>query len=617
MSTGILVIYADDELFAFMTSEGHALAAWITFSAYRDGDVTIAQAQALERTSDPFIELTYLLGANRQNDRFWERTLSNLATSLGVAEPVVATERLCVDSRRQWRHARQHPSHGRGGDDDRDAASTRPLVAATERPTGVTGPGSRSRGLDAVVVGSGPNGLAAAIELARAGRSVHVIEAADTLGGGDRTSELTLPGFRHDLCSTVVPLAAGSPFFRSVDLARHGVEWVHPPVALAHLLRPDRAVLLHHSLEATVMGLGRDGPAWAGLLGPLAREWDRLADHVLGPPVRFPRHPLLLARFGLPSLAPATMLPRLVFREAPARALFTGIAAHSMVALSAPLTSAFGIVLATLAHRFDWPLVRGGIGRLAEALVAEATELGVTFETGHTVRSLDELPRPGPSSSTSHRARSSPSPPTVCRAATVAPWSAIATGRGSSRSTGRSTARSRGETRPRPGPARSTFPARLRAVAAAEDAVARGRHPERPFILFVQPTRRRSDARTRRQARGVGVLPRAQRLDGRHDRRDRGQVERFAPGFRDLILARAAHGAGGDGGARRELRRRRHQRRAPGPVAAAVPRRSSRWDPYATPVEGPFLCSSSTPPGGGVHGMSGRHAARSVLRRIG
>ena len=468
--------------------EGHALAAWITFSAYRDGDVTIAQAQALERTSDPFIELTYLLGANRQNDRFWERTLGNLATSLGVGEPVVVHRAAVCRQPSPVASCPEHPSHGGAGDDDRDAASTRPLAAATERPTGVTGPGSRSRGLDAVVVGSGPNGLAAAIELARAGRSVHVIEAADTLGGGIRTSELTLPGFRHDLCSTVVPLAAGSPFFRSVDLARHGVEWVHPPVALAHLLRPDRAVLLHHSLEATVEGLGRDGPAWAGLLGPLAREWDRLADHVLGPPVRFPRHPLLLARFGLPSLAPATMLPRLVFREAPARALFTGIAAHSMVALSAPLTSAFGIVLATLAHRFDWPLVRGGIGRLAEALVAEATAARRHVRdgphralAGRAPRSravvLDLTPRqvlaiaadrlPGRYRGALERYRYGPGVFKVDWALDgPVPWrDPAAAGAGTVHLSGTS-----------------------RAVAAAEDAVARGRHPERPFILFVQPT---------------------------------------------------------------------------------------------------------------------------------
>jgi phytoene dehydrogenase-like protein len=472
------------------------------------------------------------------------------------------------------------------------------------------------RALDAVVVGSGPNGLAAAIDLARAGRSVHVIEAADTLGGGIRTSELTLPGFRHDLCSTVVPLAAGSPFFRSVDLARHGLEWAYPPVALAHLLRPERAVLLHQSLDATVEGLGRDGTAWARLLGPLAREWDRLADHVLGPPIRFPRHPLLLARFGLPSLLPGDVLPRLLFREPAARALFTGIAAHSMVRLSAPLTSAFGIVLATLAHRFDWPLVRGGIGRLADALVAEATELGVTFETGHTVASLAELP------------------PSRAVVLDVTPRQVLAIARDRLPAGYR-----RGLERYRYGPGVFKVDWALdgpvpwrdhavagagtvhlsgssRAIAAAEDAVARGHHPERPFILFVQPT----VADPTRAPAGKHIawaychVPNGSTVDMTNVLE--GEVERHAPGFRDLILARSVKGpaameahdanyVGGDiNGGIQDLWQALFR-----PVVA--------WDPYATPLEGLFLCSSSTPPGGGVHGMSGRHAARSVLRRIG
>ena len=480
----------------------------------------------------------------------------------------------------------------------------------------MTGSPATRRALDAVVVGSGPNGLAAAIDLARAGRSVHVIEAADTLGGGNRTSELTLPGFRHDLCSTVVPLAAGSPFFRSVDLARHGIEWAHPPVALAHLLRPERAVLLHRSLDATVEELGRDGAAWARLMGPLAREWDRLADHVLGPPIRFPRHPLLLARFGLPSLLPGDVLPRLVFREPAARALFTGIAAHSMVRLSAPLTSAFGIVLATLAHRFDWPLVRGGIGRLADALVAEAMELGVTFETGHTVASLAELP------------------PSRAVVLDVTPRQVLAIA-GDRLPAGYR----RGLERYRYGPGVFKVDWALdgpvpwrdhavagagtvhlsgssRAIAAAEDAVARGRHPERPFILFVQPT----VADPTRAPAGKHVawaychVPNGSPVDMTHVLE--GEVERHAPGFRDLILARSvkgpaameAHDAnyiGGDiNGGIQDLWQALFR-----PVVA--------WDPYATPLEGLFLCSSSTPPGGGVHGMSGRHAARSVLRRIG
>jgi len=477
----------------------------------------------------------------------------------------------------------------------------------------VTASPATRRALDAVVVGSGPNGLAAAIDLARAGRSVHVIEAADTLGGGIRTSELTLPGFRHDLCSTVVPLAAGSPFFRSVDLARHGIEWAHPPVALAHLLRPDRAVLLHRSLDATVEELGRDGAAWARLMGPLAREWDRLADHVLGPPIRFPRHPLLLARFGLPSLLPGDVLPRLVFREPAARALFTGIAAHSMVRLSAPLTSAFGIVLATLAHRFDWPLVRGGIGLLADALVAEATELGVTFETGHTVASLAELP------------------PSRAVVLDVTPRQVLAIA-GDRLPAGYR----RGLERYRYGPGVFKVDWALdgpvpwrdhavagagtvhlsgssRAIAAAEDAVARGRHPERPFILFVQPT----VADPTRAPAGKHVawaychVPNGSTVD--MTERVEAQIERFAPGFRDVVVerhvirpldfdAKNPNEIGGDigGGALDGLQ------------LFARPRIA--LDPYRL-ANGLYLCSASTPPGAGVHGMCGNQAAQRALRR--
>jgi phytoene dehydrogenase-like protein len=337
---------------------------------------------------------------------------------------------------------------------------------------------------------------------------------------------------------------------------------------------------------------------------------------VLGPPIRFPRHPLLLARFGLPSLVPGDILPRLIFRDAPARALFTSIAAHSMVPLSAPLTSAFAIVLATLAHRFDWILVRGGVGRLAEALIAEATELGVTFETGHEVRSIDELPparaivldltprqvvkiagdrlpgayrrqlerfRYGPGVFKLDWALDGPVPwrdPAAAEAGTV------------------------------------HLAGSWRTIAAAEDAVARGRHPERPFILFVQPT----IADPTRAPAGKHVawaychVPNGSTFD-LTEVLER-EIERHAPGFRDLILARSVHGpaameaydanyVGGDiNGGIQDLWQ-------------ALFRPVVRWDPYSTPVDGLFLCSSSTSPGGGAHGMCGSHAARSVLRRIG
>src|SRR6478736_7476470 len=234
--------------------------------------------------------------------------------------------------------------------------------------------------LDAVVVGSGPNGLAAAITIARAGRSVRVIEAKDTIGGGTRTEELTLPGFRHDVCSSIVPLTAASPFFRSIDLAAHGVELIHPDAPVAHPLDGGRAVVLERSTTATAAGLAeidpRDGRRWRDLFEPLVHGSDALFEELLGPVIHVPRHPIPLVRFGLPSLLPATRLARSHFRGEEARALFAGLAAHSMIDLTRPLTSAFGFVLGLTAHAAGWPLVRGGTAAIAAGLAAELRDLG-------------------------------------------------------------------------------------------------------------------------------------------------------------------------------------------------------------------------------------------------
>ena len=246
--------------------------------------------------------------------------------------------------------------------------------------------------LDAVVVGSGPNGLSAAIELARNGLSVTVYEGNDTIGGGCRSAALTLPGFIHDLCSAIHPLGAASPFFRGLGLVQEGLEWIEPPVALAHPLDDGTAVLLERSLDATAAGLGADGRAYRRLVEPLVGEWDDLAADALGPLIRIPRHPLVLARLGLPGLLPARLLARGAFSTERARALFAGLAAHSVLPLDAPLTASFALMFLVTTHVANWPLPRGGSQRIADALAARLRALGGTIETGRRIRTLDELP---------------------------------------------------------------------------------------------------------------------------------------------------------------------------------------------------------------------------------
>jgi phytoene dehydrogenase-like protein len=471
-------------------------------------------------------------------------------------------------------------------------------------------------GLDAIVVGAGPNGLAAAIELARAGRSVSVYEAADEVGGGTRSAELTLPGFVHDPCASVHPLSLASPFFRSLDLDRHGLEWVQPAAPLAHALEPGRSVLLERDLGAIDDALGRDADAWRRLFGPLVREWERLVPMLLAPVIRPPRHPLLLARFGVPALPPAQYLARILFREPEARALFAGMAAHSMLPLGAPLTSSFGLVLGVLAHAVGWPLARGGSGAIARALEAEARSLEVEIVTSQRVDSLADLPparaylldvtprqalaisgdrlgaryrrqlegfRYGPGVFKVDWALDGP-----------IPWTDVSTARAATVHLG--------------GP--------LGEVVASERAVGRGRVAARPFVLLVQPT----IADPSRAPEGKHIawaychVPNGSTVD--MTAAIEAQVERFAPGFRDCILGRATKDApameaydgnyvGGDinGGI--------------GDWRQLLVRPVVRWNPYSTPDPAIFLCSSSTPPGGGVHGMSGRLAARSANRRLG
>ncbi len=438
---------------------------------------------------------------------------------------------------------------------------------------------------DANVIGSGPNGLAAAITLAQAGWRVTVFEAEPVAGGGLRSAELTLPGFVHDICASVFPLAAASPFFRTLPLARHGLEWIEPPAALAHPFD-----------DGTAAALSRDS-------GPLAAGWQRVEHAVFGPPLAWPGHPLALARFGAGALRSASNLARSRFRDERARALFAGVAAHSGVALEEPLTAGVGLILETLAHVTGWPLARGGAQSLANALASHLRSLGGEIVTGTRVRSLGEVP---PARAT--LCDLSPKPlieiagsqlPSSYRRKleryrygagafkvdwaldAPIPWTAAACTRAATVHLG----------------------GMLAEIAASEREVSRGACPGRPFVILVQPslfdpTRAPAGKHT---AWGYCHVPNGSGIDMLE--RIESQVERFAPGFRARILARHVMGPA-------EIESH-NPNFAGGDIAAGALR---FWRlPYATPVEGLYVCSASTAPGPGVHGMCGYHAARSVV----
>jgi phytoene dehydrogenase-like protein len=470
---------------------------------------------------------------------------------------------------------------------------------------------------DAVVVGGGPNGLAAAIVLARASRSVRLFEARDTLGGGCRSSELTLPGVIHDVCSAIHPLGRSSPLFRQLELERHGLTWIEPPIQIAHPLDDGRAALVHRDLRRTGRSFedAEDAHSYRAWMEPIAADWDLIVRYLLGPlPLGAIRHPVALGRFGLPAVLPMAAVIRR-FRSPQLRGLLAGCAAHAFLPMNAPFTAGTGLALLASAHSVGWPMPRGGAQRITDALESVLREAGGEIETGREVRSLAELP--------AHRAA----------LLDLTPRQVLAVA--GDRLGGLYAAQLR---RYRYGPGvfkldlvtSEAIPWRVAAVAqagtvhlggtfeevaASERAVARGRVHERPFVLVAQPT----------------AFDAIRAPDGRHvvwaychvpngwagDATERilGQLERFAPGFRDTVVAQHAHGpaalesynpnnVGGDinGGLQH--------------WAQFFTRPALRLDPYATPDRRIFICSASTPPGGGVHGLCGMHAARSALHGV-
>ena len=466
---------------------------------------------------------------------------------------------------------------------------------------------------DDIVVGAGPNGLAAAITLARAGRRVLVREATAVIGGGITSAALTLPGFVHDVCSAVHPMAVASPFFRTLPLSEHGLEWIHAPAPLAHPFDDGTAAILERSTTATAATLGHDAVRYQTLIDPFVAQWSDLMTDVLAP-LRIPRHPVLMARFGLRGLRSASGLARSTFHGERARALFVGIAAHAALRLTDSPTAAFGLTLAIAGHAVGWPIARGGSQRLADALASYFRSLGGEIVTDAPVSSLAELPAartvlldvtprqalrivgnrwPHRYQRALERYRYGPGVFKIDWAlAGPIPWTAAECGRAATVHLG------------------ATFDE----IVAAESMPWEGSTSEAPFVLLGQPTLFDETRAPVGQHTGWAYchVPHGSSVD--MTRAIERQVERFAPGFRDLILARSTMGPaaledhdanliGGDiNGGVMDLRQ-------------LFFRPTIRLVPYATPDRDIFFCSAATPPGGAVHGMCGYYAARAALER--
>ncbi|HVV56471.1 MAG TPA: NAD(P)/FAD-dependent oxidoreductase [Mucilaginibacter sp.] len=469
------------------------------------------------------------------------------------------------------------------------------------------------RDFDAVVIGSGPNGLAAAILLQQNGLSVLLIEGKDTLGGGMRSAELTLPGFTHDICSAIHPLAAGSPFFEKLPLGDHGLEYIYPEIAAAHPLDNGKAAILKHSVEETAALLGQDADAYQRLLKPVVKYWPKLAPDLLGP-LHFPKHPFAMARFGLTALRSAEAVAK-IFKTKEAKGLFAGMGAHSMLPLNTLSSAAIPLVLLANAHLKGWPMARGGSQKIADALASYFVSLGGKIETSTYVMSLNQLP-------SSHAVLFDTGPRQLLQIAGQrfsvdyrrqlekyrygmgvfkidwaldgpAPFTAEACRQAGTVHLGNT----------------------LEEIAASEQQAWNGKIAEKPFVLFTQQSlfdKTRAPA-GRHTAWAYCHVPGGSAADMTETVEK--QVERFAPGFRERILARHTMNTvqmeeynpnyiGGDinGGVI--------------DLGQLFTRPALRWSPYRTSVKGMYICSSSTPPGGGVHGMCGYYAAKRALKDI-
>ncbi|MGA7414611.1 MAG: NAD(P)/FAD-dependent oxidoreductase [Bryobacteraceae bacterium] len=465
---------------------------------------------------------------------------------------------------------------------------------------------------DAVVIGSGPNGLSAAIVVAQTGRSVLVVEADPQIGGGTRSAELTVPGFLHDVCSAVHPMAVATSFFRSLPLEKHGLEWIHPPLPLAHPFDDGSAAVLHRSLETTCSALGNGGEGYRNLIGPVVANWDAIEADALGPE-RFPRHPWAAARFGLRAIRSAESLARDVLKTERSRALFAGLAAHSVLPLDQPATAAIGLVLGAAAHVAGWPIPRGGSQRIADALASYLRSLGGEIVTGWRVRDLDELPK---------------SAMTLCD---LSPRGLLAIAGDRLPASYR-----QAFTRYRYGAGvfkldwalREPIPWRnpdcakagtihlggtLQQISESELAPARAEHAERPFVLLAQPSLF-DDSRAphgQHTAWAYCHVPNGSSFD--MTERIENQVERFAPGFKDRILARSVMPPA--------LLEQHNANLVGGDITGGSPDLRQlffrpTWRTYSTPAKGLYLCSSSTPPGAGVHGLCGYFAAKRALAEV-